>query len=226
MAINESRTATTPTRGPKDGGKAWCDQHGFNRLLVPFRYRESNPIEIGSDLSEQIRTRRPTAATVAPDEAFDYQPNAEILEFHVRLRGSWRLKRAGRPKYVNPGYVHISSFDHDIIEDTDDRLDVLEQMARSGIPHLRDLAPMFGLSTVELREFCEQYDVDWHETWLRGRERTIRSCCLAVEWGYSPCEVAASLPVKDTVVWHWLQSNALDRVPRDPSFGGIGRADQ
>ena len=225
MAINESSTQAA-IRGPEDGGAEWCERHGFNRLMVPFAYRETDPIQLGRDLDAYIMSRRPTAATFVPGRALDFQPDPVALQYHLALRGSWKIETSDRPKYVNPDYVHVRSFGHGIIEDTGERLDVLDRMARSGIPELGDLAPMFGLTTRELEVFCEQYDVDWREKWLRGRERTIRSCCLAVEWGYSPREVAESLPVADSVVWHWLQSHALDDVPRDPSFGLSGRAEQ
>jgi len=234
VATNQSARATTRetaatgdadynrARGPEDGGREWCDQHGFVRRLTPFAYRKSDPVTVGEYLSREIASLRPTAATFAPEDAFpdDYTYDPAVVKYHLQLRGSWRIGTAGRPKYVNPNYVHLGSNDPNTVTDTSERTEILDRMARSGIPRLSDLAPMFGLSTADLREFCRENDGGGRDRWLSGRRRAARTCRLAVEWGYSERAVADALPVANSVVYHWLRGpGALDWVPTDPSLG-------
>jgi hypothetical protein len=207
-------------RPPEGGAHDWAEKRDFDPLLLPFGYRETDPIAVGQQLSSYIEGLRPTAATFAPDEGLDASADRPILGHLLELRGSWQLDSAGRPKFVNPNYVHRGSFDHNTVVDTDERLAVLDRMAATGMPTLFDLAPRFGLSAGELHAFCEAHGVNWRAKRRAGRRRLARTARVAVEWGYSFEAVADALPLSTAALGQWIaEDGQMDYVPQDPSLG-------
>lgn len=224
MATNAEAEYVRP-RGPNDGGAEFADTHGLDSLLLPFAYRETDPIYVGRKLSAAIADLRQTAATFRPYEPFEddeVRPDVAIVRHHVHLRGSWQID-SYRRKHVNPNYVHVESFDHNVVTDTDERLRILDQMAATGIPTLFDLAPRFGLSPGELHAFCEAHDVGWQAKRREGRRRLARTARVAVEWGYSLEAVADALPLTTAALGQWIaEYGEMEYVPDDPSIGISG----
>jgi len=218
VATNADREWIRP-RSPDEGPESWADRHDVDRLLVPFAYRETNPIEVGQTLAECIDGLRPTAATFNPYEAFEDRPEAVVLNHLLEMHGSWEID-GYRSKWVNPGYVHLDSFDHGTVTDADDRLAVLDRLAATGVVFLEDLAPRFGLATRGLEAFCYEHDVDWRAKRRAGRRRLARTVRVAVEWGYSVGEVCRALPRPNETIRDWMhQHGQMDVVPEDPSLG-------
>lgn len=219
MASSERGEWNTRPRAPRGGAKEWCERYDVHRLLTPFAYRETNAIRVGERLHATIEGLRPTAATFRISDAVDGHPDPAVADLLVGIRGAWQLSTANNPKYTNPDYVHLGSFDHGIVSDDCERVEILRRLADTGVPRLADLAPRFGMTMAELEWFCEREQVGWRERRREGRRRLKRTCMVAVSWGYSVERVARaySLPVR--VVWHWLAGMDSSWVPADPSLG-------
>jgi hypothetical protein len=219
VATNTEQTWAS-ARPPEEGVEQWADRYGLDPLLVPLAYRKTNPIEVGQKLSASIANLPETSARLLPRRVFDRKPEPDILRHHMELRGSWKITRTGRRKFVNPTYVHIESFEQDTVTTTDERLRVLDRVAATGMPTLEDLAPRFDLSLGELHAFCKAHDVEWAEKRRAGRRRLARTARVAVEWGYSLSAVADALPLTTAALGQWIHEyGQMDHVPQDPSLG-------
>jgi transposase len=215
-----AETGWNRPRGPRDGGREWCDRHDVDRLLTPFAYR-TDPIVVGQKLAAHLDSLRETAATFHPSDAFatDENPEFQMVHYLLELHGAWSLGSPSSTKWVNPNYVHLESFERGTVTDTEERLEILDRLAGAGVVLLADVAPRFGISERSVEKVCERHGFDWRPKRRMGRRRIARTCSLAVEWGHSTQAVADALPRPRNTVYGWMRDHGeLDRVPEDPSL--------
>lgn len=206
-----------PSRGSGDI-QDWCDQHGVIRELMPFAYREVDPVDLAAEIRSGLDDLPDTAATFAlKDVTDDAKAISGVTDALLLAVGSWRTPRehSSATRWVNPNYPHQKALD-DI--STDRRLEHCRRAASVGTVQLGDLAPRFGVGQPALSIWLDGR-MDWRAERREGRRRLARTLRTAVAWGHDRSAVTALWPLEQATINQWLSAHASEfDVPSDPSY--------
>lgn len=226
---------TSHGRGHGVSLQQWATEVGVIPALIPFEYRDYDPVAFVAEFRDAISDVPATKATFSTPEIRDATGNKDRVvnpsfEQLVRLARSWQYSDGSHyvvsdtttatTRWVNPEYVHVVDLEPSIT-DPEYRIEELRRAARLGILSTSDLAPRFGVRTCKgVQKFCARHDIPWREWRTWGRRQIARTCRLVSEWSaYSVADLADILDCATRTLQDWVYNRyAADfEPPADPS---------
>lgn len=209
----------------------WAFEYDVIPALVPFEYRDFDPVNAVQNIREAIAESPPTKATFSVPEleeicAQTARYNRSYFRTLIRLAGAWAyddgsyyLENRMVKRWVNPAYVHAKSMDP-TITDPQARIEELRHAASLGIITLDDIGPRFGITEGGVYEFCTSRGIPWTEWRKWGLRRFSRTVKLVRDWtDYSEKSLGEAFGVPESTIGDWMRLfYAADfEPPADPS---------
>lgn len=204
----------------------WVDHYGLVPGLVPFDYRDYDPLDAVSDIRDILDSKPQTAARVTLSEIRDAvgftTGSVYSLEALMEIAGSWRISDhfSDRSAWANPNYVHGVETP---VTDADERRATLRRLAGYGTLTHAAIAPRFGLANAgSLRRWVSRHDIPWSEWRIDGVRKMARTAHLTQRWtDHSETDIADALDTPAGTLKGWIHNHARTDssfdVPRDPS---------
>jgi hypothetical protein len=213
----------------------WFADEGLIPALVPMAYREGDPIEQLTRLSDEIDALPDTAATFTvntildDDERFTrtFAASAHITTL-FRLCGAFRVDDTSTGyRWCNPDYVHGSPF-RDPRGSLSERIHFARQVAPLGRVTVGDVARRFGTTEDTISRQFQQAGFEWTRRRAAGLARLARTVETIVAWtDRTYADVCSVLGIEpQTHRYHRNDKLAADwSPPADPTteYGFTGR---
>lgn len=199
----------------------WANERGLLVELLPFGFRQHDPIAELRALQAQFDEWPKTKATWSVDEY-----DGSLTNFHAThetpatmFTGAYRIQRSnGSSRWTNPRYVH----DHTLeVVSGKSKLDYYLDAARIGVLDISDVAPRFGVTKSGVDKYLRYHGYQWGELRRDGQTRFARTVKTIDNWtDYSLAEIAVCVPQSPRTVQRWVSQHAADyEPPVDPSRG-------
>lgn len=205
----------------------WAATHDVLPSILPFAYRETEPIDLLATLSDGLDALPATAATfkvsdlLGDAETFARSFGAtEHIDTMLALCGSFQCDETSTGKrYSNPHYIH-GSVHREPWGSTAERVAFAERMAHLGAVERAAVARHFGVETQTLSWAFDAHDFAWDAHRQAGKARFVRSVETVVEWtGRDYVAVLDPLPVSYSQHRYWRDRFVDDdfEPPADPT---------
>lgn len=209
----DSYSSTTRRKHLQTG--EWAETEGLFHELLPYGYRESNPLEILTALRETYESlgnykQLWQSSHVVDETGLSVSPRQ--YRRLILFSGAWPVytHREGNPhSYANPLYTHEK---YPAINDTARRKELLAQTV--DIPHWTDsrLGQAFGITKHGARKYRLRHgdSIDGHYNQLDRLARTVKTIN---HWGYTYKEIGEALPYKWKTLHKQVENLAQDYTP-------------
>lgn len=205
----------------------WTEYHDLLAALLPFGYRDADPIGQFVRLSDGVADLPRTAATFKTSDILGEKQNFErgfAASTHVttmfRLLGAFKHSETSTGwRWSNPNYIH-GSVHREPWGSTDERVAFARDAAALGTLEIEDVARHFGVSTSAMRTCLSNAGFEWSAARNDGRERLAKTVETVVEWsGREYLDVVDPLPTTYSAHRHWVVNYVGDdwTPPEDPT---------
>ena len=205
----------------------WVDYHDLLAALLPFGYRDADPIDQFVRLSEGVADLPNTAATfktsdiLGEKEAFDRGFAASThVETMFRILGAFKHSETSTGwRWSNPNYIH-GSVHREPWGSTAERVAFAREVAALGTVEWMDVARRFGVEKQTLTYHFDKAGFDWPSARDKGKARLARTVETAYAWTDREYrEITDPLPISYSAFNHWRRDLVADdfEPPADPT---------
>lgn len=202
--VNELRHQT----GNSVGIHTWADYHDVCAWLLPFRHRESDPIELGQQINAKLAELPETASTITrPDLGVASHPECILKPLFTAHKITVLKNTNDKKRYRNPRY---SLYDEWLtpITDTEARIEFYNRYISLGTASVEWIAKHFGISTERLYQFSTEHldGVSPDKQRQQNTTRLGKTAATAVAWGAcSKAEFARAVGIPQSTLHGYLK---------------------
>ena len=205
----------------------WAATHDVLPSILPFAYRDSNPVAMLRTFAAEIDALPRTAATfkvsdlIGDADEFARTFGADQhVETHLALCGAFQCDQTSTGKrYSNPNYIH-GSVHRDSWGTPAERVAFAERMARLGAVPLDAVGRHFGLSRTGISDALRAEGFTWNAERQAGKARlacSVETIAAWTDWDYT--EILRPIGVDYRAFRYWRSTYVDDdfEPPADPT---------
>ena len=167
----------------------WCEHHDLHMALMPFDYRDYDPLEACRSIKDTLDDLHPLAQTfMAKDCGISNLAGSKTINPLLQLYGVTKMRDTSKGmRYYNPQYEHYDAC-IDPIEDTEERLAFYNRFKHN--PWLDSVwyGKHFGITQQGVTKWLKRHGHSIQAGRKEARKRLARTLYTIIQWRDDVCQ--------------------------------------